>query len=110
LSVSPSRVTTAFVRARASASCGCWRGGVPLLGHDQPTIFECTCLKPLGDQPNDPSIAEAMFDEPDQPILANLVENRLNVATPQSVSQCRFPFVRHTAPTRSLKSLKISAR
>ena len=48
-----------------------WR---PLLGHDQPTIFEYTCLKPLGDQPDDPAIADPMFDEPDQPILANLVE------------------------------------
>jgi hypothetical protein len=69
-----------------------WR---PLLGRDQPTIFEYTCLKPLGDQPDDPSIADPMFDEPDQPILASLVEKGLNVATPQSVSQCRFPFVRH---------------
>jgi hypothetical protein len=53
-----------------------------------------TPAKPLGDQP-DPSIADPMFDEPDQPILASLVEKGLNVATPQSVSQCRFPFVRH---------------
>src|ERR1700738_2585172 len=52
----------------------------PLLSADQRAIFEYTCLKPLGDQPDDPSIADPMFDEPDQPILANLVENGLNVA------------------------------
>jgi hypothetical protein len=84
-----------------------WR---PLLGRDQPTIFEYTCLKPLGDQPDDPSIADPMFDEPDQPILASLVEKGLNVATPQSVSQCRFHLSDISAPTRSLKSLKINAR
>jgi hypothetical protein len=84
-----------------------WR---PLLGHDQPTIFEYTCLKPLGDQPDDPSIADPMFDEPDQPILANLVEKGLNVATPQVSVSAGSHLSDISAPTRSLKSLKISAR
>jgi hypothetical protein len=48
------------VRQERADNSPLWR---PLLGHDQPTIFEYTCLKPLGDQPDDPSIADPMFDE-----------------------------------------------
>jgi hypothetical protein len=48
-----------------------------LLRHDQATLFEHTCRQPLGDQPDDPSIANPMFDEADQPGLADLVEKRI---------------------------------
>src|SRR6516225_5218650 len=47
---------------------------------DQATLFEHTCRQPLGDQSDDPSIANPMFDEADQPGLADLVEKGLDVA------------------------------
>jgi hypothetical protein len=45
--------------------------------------FEHTCCQPLGDQPDDSSIANPMFDEVDQPGLADLVEKGLDVAIKQ---------------------------
>src|SRR5262245_65667341 len=59
-----------------------WR---PLLRHDQVPAFEHTCCQPLGDQPADSSIANPMFDEADQPGLADLVEKGLDVTIKQPV-------------------------
>jgi hypothetical protein len=42
-------------------------------------IFENTCCQPLADQSYDPSIANPVLDETDQPILVDRVEERPNV-------------------------------
>ena len=52
----------------------------PLLRLDQVSIFEHACRQPFGDQPDNSPVANPMFDEADQPILADLVEKGLNVA------------------------------
>ena len=59
-----------------------WR---PLLRRDHVTPFEHTCCQPLGDQPDDPSIANPMFDKTDQPGLVDLVEKGLDVAIERPV-------------------------
>jgi hypothetical protein len=46
----------------------------PFLRVDHVSIFEHACRQPLGNQPDDPTVANPMLDETDQPIPADLVE------------------------------------
>lgn len=52
----------------------------PLPCLDQASLFKHTCIQPLGDQPNDPPVANPVLNETDQPFPADLVEKGLNVA------------------------------
>src|SRR6476660_5835832 len=60
-----------------------WR---PLLRNDQVPALEHTYCQPLGDQPDDSSIANPMFDEADQPRLADFVEKGLDVTIKHPVN------------------------
>src|ERR1700704_4911063 len=53
-----------------------WR---PFLRLDHAPIFEHACRQPFGNQPDNPTVANPMLDEPDQPFPADLVEKGLDV-------------------------------
>jgi len=61
----------------------------PLLRLDQVSIFEHACRQPFCDQPNNSPAANPMFDETDQRILVNLVEQHPELVLRRSIPRLR---------------------
>jgi hypothetical protein len=61
------------VRQQRADDSALWRSFLRL---DQAPVLEHACCQPLGDQPDNPSVANPMLDEAGQPIPADLVEGR----------------------------------
>src|SRR5262245_1978467 len=73
-------------------------------------LIEHACRKPLVDQPNEPAIADPMFNEPDQPFMTHRVDERPDVGiespvdpAPANPERERVQCIMLTAPASSVQ-------
>ena len=54
------------------------------------SIFHDTSVQPLGDQPDDPLVSDAMFEEPDQPVPRDMVEKSADICVNYPIDLAPF--------------------